>query len=55
METIVISALTSFIVCYFMMKWHIHILEKLYEKYVDFENSNIEKFVNDIKRNIQGN
>lgn len=48
METFIISVLTSLIVTYTMMHYHIYKVNELYKKYMDFETSSIRKFVEDI-------
>lgn len=44
METLIISALTSFIVSTTIMHYHIYKVNELYKKYMDFEKSSIEEF-----------
>lgn len=44
METLIISVLTSLIVTYTMMHYHIYKVNELYKKYMDFEKSSIEEF-----------
>ena len=48
METLIISILTSFIVSTTMMHYHIHRVNILYKKYMDFESSSVKKFAEDI-------
>lgn len=48
METLIISILTSFIVSTTMMHYHIHRVNILYKKYMDFEKSSVKKFSEDI-------
>ena len=48
METLIISVLTSLIVTYTMMHYHIYKVNKLYKKYMDFEASSVKKFAEDI-------
>ncbi|CAM1659315.1 hypothetical protein SORA22_12430 [Streptococcus oralis] len=48
METLIISALTSFIVSTTIMHYHIYKVNKLYKKYMDFEKSSVEEFAEDI-------
>lgn len=48
METLIISALTSFIVSTTIMHYHIHKVNELYKKYMVFEKSSVKKFAEDI-------
>ena len=48
METFIISVLTSLIVTYTMMHYHIYKVNELYKKYMDFEKSSVRKFSEDI-------
>ena len=48
METFIISILTSFIVSTTMMHYHIHRVNILYKKYMDFEKSSVEEFAKSI-------
>ena len=48
METFIISVLTSLIVTYVMMHYHIYKLNELYKKYIVFETSIVNKFAEDI-------
>ena len=48
METFIISVLTSLIVTYVMMHYHIYKVNELYKKYMDFETSSVKKFAEDI-------
>ena len=48
METLIISVLTSLIVTSTMMHYHIHKVNELYKKYMDFETSSVKKFAEDI-------
>lgn len=48
METFIISVLTSLIVTYTMMHYHIYKVNELYKKYMDFETSSVKKFAEDI-------
>ena len=48
METLIISILTSFIVSTTMMHYHIHRVNILYKKYMDFEKSSVEEFAKSI-------
>lgn len=48
MEAFIISVLTSLIVTYTMMHYHIYKVNELYKKYMDFETSSVKKFAEDI-------
>ena len=55
METLIISVLTSLIVTYTMMHYHIYKVNKLYKKYMDFEKSSVEEFAKSITSKLPKN
>ena len=55
METLIISALTSFIVSTTIMHYHIHKVNELYKKYMDFEKSSVEEFAKSITSKLPKN
>ena len=55
METLIISVLTSLIVTYTMMHYHIYKVNELYKKYMDFETSSVKKFSEDIISKLSKN
>lgn len=55
METLIISILTSFIVSTTMMHYHIHRVNILYKKYMDFEKSSVEEFAKSITSRLPKN
>lgn len=55
METLIISALTSFIVSTTIMHYHIYKVNELYKKYMDFENSSVEEFAKSITSRLSKN
>lgn len=55
METFIISILTSLIVTYTMMHYHIHKVNELYKKYMDFEKSSVEEFAKSITSRLPKN
>lgn len=48
MQTFIISVLTSLIVTYTMMHYHIYKVNELYKNYMDFETSSVKKFAEDV-------
>ena len=55
METLIISVLTSLIVTYTMMHYHIFKVNELYKNYMDFETSSVKKFAEDIISKLSKN
>lgn len=55
METLIISVLTSLIVTYTMMHYHIYKVNELYKNYMDFETSSVKKFAEDIISKLSKN
>ena len=55
METLIISILTSFIVSTTIMHYHIHRVNILYKKYMDFEKSSVEEFAKSITSRLPKN
>lgn len=55
METFIISVLTSLIVTYTMMRYHIYKVNELYKKYMDFEKSSVEEFAKSITSKLPKN
>ena len=55
METLIISVLTSLIVTYTMMHYHIYKVNELYKKYMDFEKSSVEEFAKSITSRLSKN
>lgn len=55
METLIISVLTSFIVSTTIMHYHIHKVNELYKKFMDFEKSSIEEFAKSITSRLPKN
>lgn len=55
MESLIISILTSFIVTFTMMHYHIYKVNELYKKYMDFEKSSVEEFAESITSRLSKN
>lgn len=55
METLIISALTSFIVSTTIMHYHIYKVNELYKKYMNFEKSSVEEFAKSITSKLPKN
>ena len=52
MTSFFISLITSVIVSLTIMKFHMRMVGKLLERYMDLEKSNIEKFVKELRTNM---